>query len=356
MSKIQQIATTLAVSVSTVSRALKNNPRISLAMREKVLAEARKIGYRPDHLLSQAMRSLRSGANSIHYNIAYWWPGELGISGSRFENPEGDCLVQAISRICKEMHISCLFKHTDRLPDSIPALIRVLKARGVSGLMLGAGDMAHIPYAIPQSLFSFPLVSVRATPLDNAVTVIDSDYSSAYHQIFEQAKNRGYKRPGVIVRVDRESHYEPRYIGCYYYYMSYLKAFDKIPMLEPDSMDSTYLARKLQQWIRRYKPDIIISPYHRILWVLKENLGLKIPADIAYVGTNFTFLEKRITAPQIDVERIAYESVLAVIDQIEGIKPTLSSEKVVRIKPVWKEGDTMPALSGRKTSSRKSGK
>lgn len=45
---IKEIARQLNVSISTVSRALNNNPRIGLATRERIQALARKLNYEPN--------------------------------------------------------------------------------------------------------------------------------------------------------------------------------------------------------------------------------------------------------------------------------------------------------------------
>ena len=44
---IDDIASELGISVSTVSRALNNHPRISDATKQKVLKKAKELGYKP---------------------------------------------------------------------------------------------------------------------------------------------------------------------------------------------------------------------------------------------------------------------------------------------------------------------
>lgn len=56
------LAARLGISTSTVSRALRNDPRISAAMRERVRAAARDSGYVPNPLVSALMASRRKGS------------------------------------------------------------------------------------------------------------------------------------------------------------------------------------------------------------------------------------------------------------------------------------------------------
>ena len=45
---VQEIADEISISASTVSRALKNHPKISQATKEKVWEAAKKLGYQPN--------------------------------------------------------------------------------------------------------------------------------------------------------------------------------------------------------------------------------------------------------------------------------------------------------------------
>ena len=65
MASLKEIAAELGVSPSTVSRALRNDPSISEAMRARVAESAERRGYRPDRGISSAMRRVRSGEARI---------------------------------------------------------------------------------------------------------------------------------------------------------------------------------------------------------------------------------------------------------------------------------------------------
>ena len=56
---MRQIAALAGVSAMTVSRALRNNPRITPEVRSKVHKVALKLGYRPDPQVVKLMNHLR---------------------------------------------------------------------------------------------------------------------------------------------------------------------------------------------------------------------------------------------------------------------------------------------------------
>jgi DNA-binding LacI/PurR family transcriptional regulator len=61
---IYDIARLLNVSTATVSRALKNNPAVNKATRKKILATARKMGYRPNNFASN-LRSQKTNTIGV---------------------------------------------------------------------------------------------------------------------------------------------------------------------------------------------------------------------------------------------------------------------------------------------------
>src|SRR3954470_23768026 len=65
--RMAEIAQRLRVASSTVSRALRDDPRIGAEMREKIKATATKMGYAPNPLVSALManRRRRGGAGAV---------------------------------------------------------------------------------------------------------------------------------------------------------------------------------------------------------------------------------------------------------------------------------------------------
>ena len=342
MSHLQQIADKLSISASTVSRALRNNPRISETTREKVLKEARRIGYSPDVNLSRAMKIMRSGSDSFYHSIACWWPGKITDARGDFFSPETKRVIESIRNACKERHSTCLFKHSDNLPENPSHLKRVLWNRGISGLLLLSGSPDFIPYEVHEDLMEMPLVSVRMNSINTVPSLIDFDYASAYQMVYEQIIDRGYERPGVIVRCDRENYYGERYIGYYLYYAAYLKVIRKLPLLEPKNLERPQFIALLKKWLERNRPDIIFSPYHIVKDILVNDLGYHIPGDFAYVGSGHTELDDSISCPKNNIKAIGYEAVIRLINKIENAYPDTEVNSVIRIKPDWHEGETMP--------------
>jgi len=82
--RMEEIAVRLKISAATVSRALRNDPRISEPVRQRVRETAAAMGYRPNPLVSALMASRRRrGGNGEVDTIALVIDGNLASMGGR---------------------------------------------------------------------------------------------------------------------------------------------------------------------------------------------------------------------------------------------------------------------------------
>ena len=69
MGSVRQLAELLALSPTTVSAALRGNPSVTPATRERVRQAAERIGYRPNPLASALMSEMRRSRNGVFRGI-----------------------------------------------------------------------------------------------------------------------------------------------------------------------------------------------------------------------------------------------------------------------------------------------
>ena len=88
MSTIKDVARESGYSISTVSYALKNDPKIPEATREKIKEAARRLNYVPN----ASARALKTGKN---YSIGIFVPG--------FEGPIHSTLLAGIAAVIRDV-------------------------------------------------------------------------------------------------------------------------------------------------------------------------------------------------------------------------------------------------------------
>lgn len=121
MVRLKDIAERAGVSIMTVSKALRDEPDISIATRTRLKLLAEQMGYVPD---AQA-RALRSAATRLF---------GLVISGTL--NPIFARMVMAIEERAHEMGCDLMLGHSLQQPEREEAVIRRMLSRRVQGLFI----------------------------------------------------------------------------------------------------------------------------------------------------------------------------------------------------------------------------
>ena len=125
------VAAAAGVSAMTVSRVLRNDPRTSAAVRAKVLSAVRQMGYRLDPRLAQAMRMLKAPGGATIAVVREYYPQD-GLLGPSYQYVSlEDIRAQAVSHgfSAEEFWLG-----RDGLTPR--KLVRILKARGIEGLIV----------------------------------------------------------------------------------------------------------------------------------------------------------------------------------------------------------------------------
>ena len=105
---IHDIARALKISASTVSRALKDNPHISEATKEKIRKMAEEMGYRPN-VLASSLRTKRSNTIGVivpHINRHFFSSVVSGIEEVAYKAGFAVTIAQSNDSYQKEIHIA----------------------------------------------------------------------------------------------------------------------------------------------------------------------------------------------------------------------------------------------------------
>ncbi len=130
---ITELAKHLGVSACTVNKALSGKPKVSEKTRQRVLAEAERLGYRPNRMAQVLAR------NPIR--LAYVHPDHFPSFFGRFEaGVRAGVDRLSDQRVSTSLHALEPAKWGKRLPTTVRSLVR----RGLSGLILS--PMSGIDY------------------------------------------------------------------------------------------------------------------------------------------------------------------------------------------------------------------
>lgn len=182
--RMRDIAADLNVSVITVSKVLRNQGRISSAMRERVLQRAKELNYRPD----LTARSLATGRTFL-----------VGMIVPDLIHPFFAAIAKSLARNLRERGYSLVISSSDEDPGLELQEIEALLARRIDALVLASSERttsnaiskclkdAHLPYL----LLDRPVRSLNSC-------FVGSDDKAIGVMATAHLVERGYQRIGHI--------------------------------------------------------------------------------------------------------------------------------------------------------------
>lgn len=274
---LQTIADAMGVSAMTVSLALRNSPRISVAKRKQIQAHAEKIGYQQNSFAASLV-SLRTQKHPKYQATL----ALLNCYASRAGWRQYANLTRMFEGVCtraKELGYLVEEFWLNEPDMSVDRLRRTLVSRGIPGIL-----MAFIPDRDWElhRLREFDFRGFACASLGwrleemNIHSCSNDQYHTgllAAHKLIE----RGYRRIGLILNEGLDTAIEHRLRA------GYTMAMQDLPKnCRPPAYAAAVLNREsFVQWIRKNRLDAILAlpaGVHR--WVLEE--GWRIPEDIGF--------------------------------------------------------------------------
>lgn len=322
---IQDIARELNTSISTVSRALKDHPRISAEMCEKVKKFAMEHDYQPDFRAS----SLRMGSNRT-----------IGVLVPRVDMNFFARVLRGIDEICSvENYNVMICQSFDSLQKEMK-LVKSLLHGKVDGLIASISIETHdgehfkslINKGVPLVFFDKILDT-----LDVHKVVVD-DYKGAYESV-EHLINNGYKRIAHFAGPQHHNIYHQRTLGYKDALMANGFEVDE-EIIFPDTIvqETGYKALKKFREMQNPPDAIFSSSDYAILGaiVYSKKHGIKIPQELGLTGfANEPFddlYEPSITSVDQHPIVMGQKAARLLIDTMEKKNKTTAAE-IIKLDP-----------------------
>jgi len=284
---IHDIAKKLNVTASTVSRALKNNPRISDATIKAVHKAAIKLNYQPNHIAA----ALRNGKSNI-----------LGIIVPTADRSFFSSVVRGIEEIANAGRYNVMICQTNDSYTKEVATVEALLSARVDGIIASFAketqDFEHFQKVKERGI---PLILFDRSNDDLEVShVVVDDFLGAY-KATEHLARQGCERIAHFTNTRKLSIYKERLRG----YREALKdnglKYDKSLVIESNLQLEDGRTSMLQLLQLKKLPDGIFSAsalgIMGAMQVAKEK-KIKIPDQIALVGfSNEAFMS--FTSPSL---------------------------------------------------------
>ena len=328
---IKELAKSLNLSTSTVSRAFRESSDINKETKDKILAAAKELNYQPNHYASN-LREQRSKT------IAVIVP-ELG-------NNFFSQAIHGIERIARDKGYHILIYSTDDDYDKEVAFIRHLHHGRADGIIMSVSGEANDHNYLNEFNQRLPLVFFDRV-YEDIITprVITNDYDSSFSASQHLIK-QGCRRIAYLVVNKNLSIGKTRMQG-------YLDALEKynIPFDDQLIVDCTNSYSKnsviLKNMFATLKPDGVFTSVERLAFATYYacyDLNISIPADVKVVGFSSlqiaTLLNPSLTTVTQPSTKIGVEAALLLFKMLEHPETVNKSEKIVLDSKLIKRNST----------------
>lgn len=289
---LNDIARTVGYSKNTVSLALRGDPQIPEATRERIRKAATQLGYQPNAVVSHLMAQLRASRTTrLQAKLAL-------VNANRdpdaFRNhPTIPTYVEGCESRAAKLGYSF-----DRFWLHDPTLnaarwLRILHTRGIKGLLLvGLMDTNHLPDELRPVWEQLPTVVTGVRTRDPALSFCSVDHHNLALMAFERALALGYRRPGLVLDDVIDALVERRFSAGYLTGQRGRPRGSHVPIFS-ERMGEPAEEARFRAWLEQHRPDVIFTLYNHVLGWLKA-AGRRVPEDIGVIQ-----LEWRATRPEI---------------------------------------------------------
>lgn len=332
------VAKSAGVSSSAVSLALRHHPSIPEATRTRIESIASQIGYRPNPMVSALMEEIRRRNNSTSMNVCALAFVDLhDTEHPSYRKILYDRYFQGARERGSQLGYNVEKFNLLEPGMAVQRLTHILKSRGIDGIILAPLPDTNETLEIDWGKFS--VVSLSHT-LTTPLSICTHHHYANMELALQKVHSMGYTQPGFCTSYVWDQRVRGLYSAAFLH-----SHFLKHSVSKPPSIfffKQTDFTSRFQAWIKRIKPDVLISGAGPPIFEALDSLGLKVPDDIGFV--TFSRWGDHAKSAGIDelpedVGAMALDAVAAQLQRNErGLPPF---QKIIMREGAWRDGTSV---------------
>jgi LacI family transcriptional regulator len=335
--RMAEIAQRLDVASSTVSRALRDDPRISIELRKRVRSVAEELGYRPNPLVSALMANRRRRGSGGAVDVIAL---VTNYGGRKDWRSKDVCRWEydGIQRRARELGFRIEIFALSDYRGEMSRLQATLRARAIRGVLLGFSREEK-----PNTIFDCAEFCVAG--LSGYFPGVVADRAN-FHGFFnvqlalDQMYRHGYRRPTLVAPALNNRISNNLWSAAFLDWQRRLPRKDRC---EPFIPRENVGAAEFSDWLYRNEPDSLLV-YKFPVRKLLEKRGVRVPEDIGLAYLYRTSDEIG-SAAGIDgnLDVVGSAAFDLVVERLHAnATGTSKHPKEVLITGSWHEGPTLP--------------
>lgn len=339
----RSIAQAVGVAPSTVSLALRNDPRVARETVAKVRSVAEEMGYRANPSVSMWMAHVRT-TRSPRFQEVMGYIHTVPRNHSYRRYIPFDLYRKGAGERAKRLGYQLRDFELHGEEMSSKRLRSILDAQGIRGLIFEYADFAEFnQYTLEFDWTGLSAVTVGARPSDLPLHNVSSNHFDAAKLAYRKLIELGYRRIGLSLHMfcDRSVDFETS--GGFLCAQSLYPKATRVPIHNTDVFQG-WDRRGFCEWFERYQPDVVVSPNSEIFGFLKY-MALRVPEDVGWVH-----LAKANGSCVAGIEHHPQQIGSAAVDLLSNflhMNETGQVEVIRRelIEPTWSQGSTVRAVA-----------
>lgn len=307
----KDLARETGLSQTAVSLALRNSPVIPPETVRRVREAAKRLGYRPDPLISALMaQRQRGGGEAFRAKIAFLsaYAGRDGWKGSTYV---AGCFRGA-QRTAAQRGYVCEPFWLREPGVTAHRLSRILWTQNVQGLLF-----APLPVDFPaleMEWGKFAALSLDYSLARPVLHRVVDDHAYGIERVLEEIAGRGYSRPGLVLRASQDVRTHHSRLGVFMVHRENQPGWRDIPplILPDDRWDE----RLFVEWLRRERPDVVLTEEAELPSAVRA-AGLRIPQDVGIAFFHKEQPARSLSGLQIRSEEVGATATNILIRMIE---------------------------------------
>lgn len=337
---MQDVARAAGVHQTTVSLALRNDPRLPESTRERLQQLARKMGYTPDPMLS-ALNFYRAGQRGVkapitmafllnfrdRRELAASYPHRQFLDGARAH----------AEQIGYQLEVFYVGPHGEATGEKIE---RTLRARGITGLIVGAFADRMTDFQMDWTRFS--AVQIESQQLGLSLHTVSNDQTTITRLALRRLRALGYRRIGLVVGEREEFYLRNAFTAGYYVEIAQFADMARVPPCVLPVSGTEQIGSVIVGWARAHRLEAVIGNWHNVPDALRTK-GWHVPDDVVVAsldlnpghGANAGIRQNHAIVGARAVEQLAILMKTNQRGLVEAPNHTL-------IEGVWMDGSDVP--------------
>lgn len=278
---MKDVAREAGVSLMTVSYALRNHSSVSASTKARVQAIAKALGYTPNPLVSALITQVRQGRDGVEPQII----GYISAYAEQrlwMDNSTAFKYYSGAAARCKELGFKLETFELTRFGMNPKRLSDVMFYRNVRGII--CAPMPCFGSTIALEWANFSSVAFGYSMPAPAINRASCHHYEAARMALSRLRALGYHRVGFATTQTASERIDDGFLSAVDIDNRNIPPEVQVVPWVAGRREAT--SKKLVQWFRRQKPDVILTDIPRIFeWLKRENLS--VPDDVAVAITSW---------------------------------------------------------------------